>query len=101
MRTIKQMDVEEHASKIVFCEGLEGLTVEQVKAICFLMEVEREKYKEEIASNSKGQKLVINFHPNIAVDIVEGQTDMCNAIQKALDKQWQLLAKTYGIQTTV
>ena len=61
--------------------------------------VDKTVRREEV-SQEKQKKAVINFCPNINVDTFEGQTDIRNAIKKALDEQWQLLAKTYGIQTT-
>lgn len=47
MTVIEQADLDKHVPKIVFQEGLEDLTAKQIREICFLMEREYRKGKQE------------------------------------------------------
>jgi len=56
--------------------------------------------RREEAEREKQKKAVINLQPQITINSAEDLANIHNVVRQELDKQWQLLAKTYGIQTT-
>ena len=94
---IEMKDLDKHLPAIVFSENLKDLTAEQIETVAILMEKACRKGKEE---GEAKQPVSINLQPQISINSAGDLADVHNVVRQALDKQWQLLAKTYGVQTT-